>query len=46
MDDHLRDVQNNALYSLPTHAHTQLPHACKVHGCSSQWRHTPTGSNW
>lgn len=28
-------------------AHTNLiPHACKVHGCSSQWRHTLIGPNW
>lgn len=24
-------------------SHTQLPRACKAHGCSSQWRHTQIG---
>lgn len=34
----------DALYFLPST--TQLPHACKVHECSSQWRHTLTEPNW
>lgn len=41
-----RENVGNLLYSFPlTCAQTHLPHACKVRGCSSQWRHTLIGSN-